>query len=182
MPLYMHIPNILTMMRVLIIPVIILTFYFDDAIFAHRLSAGLFLFASATDFFDGFLARKLKISSNFGRMLDPIADKLLIGCILMMLVRFDKAHIAPCLLILSREFVISGLREFLAELRVSVPVSQLAKVKTTVQMLALFFILLGSKGSGLEYMDLLGSISLWIAAALTLITGYSYLDASIKHF
>jgi cardiolipin synthase len=178
---YKQLPNTLTLIRIVIIPIIILTFYFDDKIFSHRLAAILFLIAGITDFFDGYLARKYNLHSNFGRMLDPIADKLLVGCILIMLVKFDKASEVPCLLILSREFLISGLREFLAELRVSVPVSRLAKFKTAIQMIALFILLLGSKGSNIEYMDIIGHIALWIAASLTIFTGYSYLQASRSH-
>jgi CDP-diacylglycerol--glycerol-3-phosphate 3-phosphatidyltransferase len=115
-------------------------------------------------------------------MLDPIADKLLISSILMMLVSFRKVEVVPCLMILSREIVISGLREFLAQVHVSVPVSKLAKIKTAMQMVALFVLLLGSKGSGFKYLDMLGKILLWISAILTLITGYSYFEASKKYF
>jgi CDP-diacylglycerol--glycerol-3-phosphate 3-phosphatidyltransferase len=178
---FKQLPNILTLIRIIIIPIIILTFYFDDKIYAHRLAAGLFLIAGITDFFDGFLARKYDLQTNFGRMLDPIADKLLVGCILIMLVKFRKANEVPCLLILSREFLISGLREFLAEIRVSVPVSRLAKFKTAIQMGALFILLLGSKGSGLHYMNTIGHVALWVAAALTIFTGYSYFQASKSH-
>jgi CDP-diacylglycerol--glycerol-3-phosphate 3-phosphatidyltransferase len=102
--------------------VIVVAFYFDDVVFSHQLSAALFLLASLTDFLDGYLARKYSLETNFGRMLDPIADKLLIGAVLIMLVKFHKANEIPCILILMREFFIAGLREFLAEIRVSVPV------------------------------------------------------------
>lgn len=173
-----NIPNTLTVMRIIIIPIIILSFYFDDIVFAHQFSAGLFLLASLTDFLDGFIARKFSVQSNFGKMLDPIADKLLIGAILLMLVEFKKAEVLPCILILSREFLVSGLREFLAGVQVSVPVSHMAKLKTTVQMGALFILLLGSKGSEVVHLDLIGKISLWVAAILTIITGYSYFKAS----
>ena len=176
------IPNALTILRIIIIPIIILSFYFDDRIFAHRLSATLFVLASITDFFDGYIARKYNFHSNFGRMLDPIADKLLVGCILIMLVKLDKANEIPCLLILAREFLISGLREFLAELRVSVPVSRIAKFKTAIQMIALAILLLGTKGSGYKYLDDIGHFTLWIAAILTIITGYSYYMASRRYF
>lgn len=177
-----NIPNIITIFRVAIIPVIIVTFYLEHKIFAHRLSASLFVLAGISDFFDGYLARKYNIQSSFGRMLDPIADKILVGCVLMMLIHFDKANIIPCLLILTREFVVSGLREFLAEIHVSMPVSQLAKIKTAVQMLALFILLLGTQGSGIKYLDQIGQILLWIAAILTLVTAYSYIEECKKHF
>lgn len=175
-----HIPNILTISRIGVIPIIILTFYFDDKKFAHQLGAGLFIFASVTDFFDGYLARKFNLQSDFGVIFDPIADKLLVGSVLLMLVKFDRAQLLPCLLILAREFTVAGLREFLAQLRVSVPVSKMAKVKTTVQMIALALLLLGSTGSDISYMDIIGQAMLWIAAALTVITGYSYFKACIK--
>jgi CDP-diacylglycerol--glycerol-3-phosphate 3-phosphatidyltransferase len=115
-------------------------------------------------------------------MLDPIADKLLIGAVLIMLVKLHKANEIPCILILMREFFIAGLREFLAEIRVSVPVSNLAKVKTFMQMTALFLLLLGSTGSKLFFVDSLGHIALWISALLTLITGYAYFRAALRYF
>jgi CDP-diacylglycerol--glycerol-3-phosphate 3-phosphatidyltransferase len=176
-----NIPNYLTMLRMAAIPIIIMSFYFDDSKFAHRLGAIIFALASATDFFDGFLARKYNIVSSFGTMFDPIADKVLVGCVLLMLVKFGRADEVPCLLILSREFVVAGFREFLAQVRVSVPVTWLAKVKTSIQMFAMTLLLLGSTGSGIESLDMIGHICLWIAAILTLVTGYSYLKASIKY-
>ncbi len=178
----MNIPNILTLIRIFSIPIIIGTFYFDDVIFAHKLGAMLFLLASITDFLDGYFARKLNLQSDFGRMLDPIADKLLIGSILLMLVKFRKINEIPCLLILAREFTVSGLRQFLAQVRIKVPVSYLSKVKTIVQMSSLFIILLGNKGSGIKYLDILGVISLWAAAILTIVTGYSYCKSCIQYF
>lgn len=172
---FKQLPNFMTIFRILIIPVIVITFYFDDIKFAHRIAAILFFLAGLTDFLDGFLARRYNLQSNLGRILDPIADKLLVGSILLMVVKFNKANEIPCMLILAREILISGLREFLAEVRVSVPVSQLAKIKTTVQMFALFILLLSDNGS---LLNLIGHLSLWLAAILTLITGYSYLKAS----
>ena len=115
-------------------------------------------------------------------MLDPIADKLLVGSVLMMLVKFERAQEIPCLLILIRELIVTGLREFLAQVHVSVPVSELAKVKTAVQMGALTILILGSKGSGIESLDIIGQVSIWIASILTMVTGYSYLKASIKYW
>ena len=91
-----NIPNYLTMLRMMAIPVIIMSFYFDDSKFAHRLGAVIFAFASLTDFFDGFLARRYNIVSSFGTMFDPIADKVLVGCVLLMLVKFDRADEVPC--------------------------------------------------------------------------------------
>jgi cardiolipin synthase len=178
---YKNVPNILTIVRIITIPLILLTFYFEDIEFAHKLSAALFIFAGITDFLDGYIARKFDLQSNFGKMFDPIADKVLVGAILLMLVKFRKIQELPCILILTREFVIAGCREFLAELRVSLPVSSLAKIKTVIQMVALFVLLLGSKGSGIENLDLIGKVLLWLAAILTIVTGYSYLKAMAKY-
>ena len=179
---YKHLPNILTAVRIGVIPIIVLTFYFDDTTFAHQLSAFLFLIACITDFFDGYIARKFNIESNFGKMLDPIADKILVGTILIMLAKFEKVNELPCILILTREFAVAGLREFLAEIQVSVPVSRLAKIKTFIQMAALFILLLGTQGSGIPYLSEFGQIVLWIAATITLFTGWSYFRAAIRYF
>jgi cardiolipin synthase len=177
-----NIPNYLTIIRMLSIPIIVMSFYFDDSKFAHRLGGIVFAMASITDFFDGYLARKYDIVSSFGKMFDPIADKVLVGCVLVMLVKAGSADEIPCLLILAREFFVAGLREFLAQVRVSVPVTRLAKLKTAIQMLAMTMLILGSIGSGIDSLDLIGQIFLWIAAILTLVTGYSYLKASSKYF
>lgn len=177
-----NLPNYLTISRIVVIPIIIMTFYLDNSKFAHRLGALLFVLASITDFFDGYIARKFNLVSGFGKMFDPIADKLLVGCVIVMLVKKGIAGEVPSLLILSREFLVAGLREFLALIRVSIPVSRLAQVKTFMQMFALTALILGSKGSDIIYMDLIGQIALWCAALLTVITGYSYFRACIKHF
>lgn len=177
-----NIPNYLTMLRIAAIPIILMTFYFEDSKFAHRLGGGIFAIASITDFFDGYLARKFNIVSSFGKMFDPIADKVLVGCVIVMLVKDGRADEVPCLLILAREFTVAGLREFLAQLQVSVPVTRLAKIKTSIQMLAITMLLVGSVGSGIEAMDIIGHICLWIAAILTIVTSYSYLQASSKYF
>lgn len=176
-----NLPNYLTIARITVIPVIVMTFYLEHP-FAHRLGAVLFILASITDFFDGYIARKFNLVSNFGRMFDPVADKILVGCVIIMLLKKDMVGEIPCLLILAREFLVSGLREFLALVKVSVPVSRLAKVKTFLQMFALLILILGSKGSGIAYLDLLGEIILWVAAFLTIITGYSYFKACSKYF
>lgn len=177
-----NLPNYLTIARILVIPIIILTFYLDNSKFAHRMGALLFAIASITDFFDGYLARRFDLVSSFGKMFDPIADKLLVGCVVVMLVKKGRAGEIPCLLILAREFLVAGFREFLAQIRVSIPVSRMAAVKTFVQMLALTILILGSVGSGIKYLDLCGQIMLWIAAILTVMSGYSYLRACIKYF
>lgn len=179
---YKNLPNFLTIVRIGVIPIIVLTFYFDNVVIAHQLAALLFIIACITDFFDGYIARKFNLESNLGKMLDPIADKILIGAILIMLVKFEKVNELPCILILIREFAVAGLREFLAEIRVSVPVSHLAKIKTFMQMAALFILLLGSQGSGISALDGIGQIALWAAALITIFTGWSYFYAAMKYF
>ena len=180
-------PNILTLSRIIIIPILVASFYSNrwfsevDAQMAHWIAAGLFAAASITDFFDGYLARIWKVESKLGQFLDPIADKLLVVTAIVMLVHFDRAHIIPSLTILCREILVSGLREFLGQINVGVPVSKLAKVKTGVQMLALFLLILGTEGSGEEITKYIGNIALWIAAGLTLVTGYAYLKSGLKH-
>lgn len=175
------VPNFLTISRILIIPIVIIAFYIEDKTFSCRLITCLFLIASITDFLDGYIARIWNAQSDLGRFLDPIADKLLIAAIIMMLIKFDRIHIFPAIAIICREILVSGLREFLAEIRISIPVSKLAKIKTAMQMIAIFLLVLGNEGSGFNFVDILGKIFIWIAALLTVITGYAYLEASIKH-
>lgn len=176
-------PNILTITRVVLIPILIAGFYIAPYVngnAAHWLVAGIFTFACITDYFDGILARKFNAQSSFGRVLDPIADKLLVASTLMMLVHFDRAPIIPSILILCREITVSGLREYLAEFKVSIPVSNLAKAKTTIQFIAIIILILGQPVLGLKYIDTIGAISLYIAALLTLVTGYAYLKEGLK--
>lgn len=187
-----NLPNILTISRIAIVPILIASFYIEGRLY-HWVAAGLFLIASVTDFFDGYLARMLKAQSSLGRFLDPIADKLLVAAAIIMLVHFEgigRYDVIAAIAILCREIMVSGLREFLAEINVSVPVSNLSKVKTAVQMLAIFLLLIGVEGPSLEEVEnitrinlteLLGRICLWIAAFLTIITGYAYLKAGLKH-
>lgn len=186
------IPNFLTYSRIVIIPVLIASFYIEGKLY-HWVAAGLFALASVTDFFDGYLARAWKAQSKIGRFLDPIADKLLVATALMMLTHFNgigRYDIIPAIAILAREIFVSGLREFLAGVNVSVPVSQLAKVKTAIQMGAIFLLLLGVEGPSFSEVELytdqsltvlLGRVGLWVAAVLTMITGYAYLKAGLRH-
>lgn len=187
-----NLPNILTVSRIVVIPVLVASFYMDAKLY-HWVAAGLFLFASITDFFDGYLARILKAQSSLGRFLDPIADKLLVATVILMLTHVNGIsgfEIIPALAILCREILVSGLREFLAEINVSVPVTALAKIKTAVQMTALFLLLLGVEGpniagvqdiTSVHFTVFLGKILLWVAAVLTIITGYAYLRAGLKY-
>lgn len=187
-----NIPNILTFSRIVMIPILIASFYIEGRMY-HWVAASLFLLASVTDFFDGYLARTWKATSNLGRFLDPIADKLLVAAAILMLVHFEgigRYDIIPAIAILCREILVSGLREFLAQINVSVPVSNLSKIKTAVQMIAIFLLLLGVEGPSFEQVEaitetnlteFLGRILLWASSILTLITGYAYLRSGLKH-
>lgn len=174
-----NLPNYLTILRIILIPVLILAFYVDGII-SNWLVTIIFIFASLTDYFDGFLARKFNAHTSFGKIFDPIADKLLVVTTLIMLIQFQRVHYLPCLLILLREITVSGLREYLAEFKVSLPVSNLGKVKTTIQMIAIIILLLGEKATGIHNLDYLGGLLIWVAAALTLITGYAYLREGLN--
>ena len=154
--------------------------------FARWLALAIFLAASITDYFDGYLARAWQQTSNIGRMLDPIADKLLVSTCLLLLAA-DEDGIAgwslwAAIIILCREILVSGLREYLAALKVSVPVTQLAKWKTTIQMVAIAFLLAGPAGDKIfPFTTETGLVLLWIAAVVTLYTGYDYFRAGLKH-
>jgi cardiolipin synthase len=177
----MDLPNILTLSRILAIPLLVALLFLPGA-FWQWLALLIYIAACVTDYFDGMLARQRAQESALGRFLDPIADKLLVASVILALVAVDRIVgwlILPALIILCREVLVSGLREFLASLQVSVPVSKLAKWKTTVQMVALGLLILGTAGPlGIHS---LGQIGLWIAAALTLVTGYDYLRVGLRH-
>lgn len=175
-----HIPNLLTFSRIGAIPLIIF-FYSLGTKYGQIISASLFVLACITDFLDGYLARSFAIQSKLGKFFDPIADKLLISCIILVLVYYKKAALLPGLAIISREILVSGLREFLAEIRVSLPVSNLSKIKTALQMIAIFILLIGSEATNISYLDKVGEYALWVAALLTLFTGYVYLKLGLKH-
>src|SRR5437763_726714 len=173
--------NILTLSRIAAIPLVVLCMWFDRS-WSPWVSVVLFAAAAITDWFDGYFARRYHQISRLGRFLDPIADKLLVAAVLVMLVQSGPLHgvnVFAALIILAREILVSGLREFLAELRVGLPVSQLAKWKTTVQMVAIAFLLVGDAASPL--VTTLGIWLIWIAAGLTLITGYDYLRTGLRH-
>ncbi len=170
-------PNLLTISRILVIPVIFLSIYIHTAVWS-MLAAVLFIIASITDYFDGYLARSRNETSAFGRLLDPIADKLLVASALIVILADNMVHpinFIPVIVILCREILVSGLREFLAEVHVGMPVTRLAKWKTGFQMTALSMILVGYM-----FHDL-GVILLWIAAVLTFVTGYQYFQKSLDY-
>jgi len=192
-------PNILTIMRIVLVPVFALAFVLPGD--TARLTAfAVFCIAGASDALDGLAARKLNAGSEFGRMLDPIADKILVAVALMMLVAEGAIHqfnltmslssllrLVPALIILAREILVSGLREFLAGARVSIPVTVFAKFKTTIQMIAIGAMILTPLAD--KYLPDIQALTyaafsyglLWVAAALTVYTGYVYFRAGLKH-
>ena len=181
----LNIPNVLTVSRILVIPVV-LGFIWLGGPLGNWLAFTAYTYACITDFFDGYLARAWHQQSAFGRFLDLIADKLLVAGVLFMLVGVENVsgpHVLAAAVILCREILVSGLREFLAEARVSMPVSLLAKWKTTIQMLALGFLIVGKVGPDFGFATTweIGIYGLWIAALITIITGYDYLRAGLRH-
>jgi CDP-diacylglycerol--glycerol-3-phosphate 3-phosphatidyltransferase len=198
-----NLPNILTGFRIVIIPILVLSFYIPGMM-ANVIAAILFAIASITDFFDGYFARLMKAQSNLGKCLDPIADKLIVIVAIVMLINFGNRSLyilIPGLIIICREIMVSGLREFLAEFKVSVPVSKLAKYKTAVQMSAITLLLLGEKGSSFAFYYLIGGwievdkkflivsfityvgrILFGLAAFLTLVTGAAYFRVGVEYF
>ena len=171
-----NLPNALTVARIAAVPLLIAVFYLP-APAANWAALAVFVLASMTDWVDGWLARRWEQQSDFGKVLDPIADKLLVAAALFMLAAFDRLSlpsIVAAIAILGREILISGLREFLAG-RASLPVTALAKWKTGVQMTAIGFLLVGPAAPWGVPAQLIGEAGLWIAALLTLVTGWDYL-------
>ena len=178
-----NLANIITFSRILMIPLMMASFYIKGDL-SNWISFAIFTTAGITDFFDGYVARKFNQMSRLGAFMDPIADKLLIATALMMMVAFERIEgysVIAAVIILCREFVVSGLREFLADLKVSLPVTFLAKWKTTIQILALGFLLVGDASPDWIPAVDIGDICLWIAAMITLYTGYDYLRSGLKH-
>lgn len=179
-----NLPNILTLFRIALVPVFALAFAVPGPT-GKLVAFGIFCLAGISDALDGLAARKLGAYSDFGRMLDPIADKVLVAVALMMLVAqraFDGYMLIPALVILSREILVSGLREFLAGVRVSVPVTSIAKAKTTIQMIAIGAMILGPTANKVVPGALaVAYVALWVAAGLTVYTGYVYFRAGLVH-
>lgn len=179
-----NLPNLLTYGRIVAVP-LVAGFLMWDTYAARWIALAIYVAAAITDFFDGYLARKWQQQSSLGRMLDPIADKVLVSVVLLVLaaspILYD-GHLWAAIIILSREVLVSGLREYLGELQVSVPVTQIAKWKTTVQLVAIGFLIAGPAGDTIiPYVTEVGLALLWIAAGLTLYTGYDYFRAGIRH-
>src|SRR5579872_2284628 len=177
-------PNLLTLSRILAIPVVVATFYIQGD-YARWFACALFSAAGFTDWLDGHMARRWAQQSELGRFLDPIADKLLVAATLFMLVAKGRLStewsLLPALVILCREILVSGLREYLAGLRVGMPVSRLAKWKTAIQMVAIGVLIVGDAGPAFLAVKDIGGMLLWVAATLTLITGYDYLRLGLSH-
>lgn len=190
-------PNLLTYARIVAVPLVVACMYGQEilqgGVWLRWVALVLFIAAGVTDILDGYIARSWGQQSSFGRMLDPIADKLLVASCLLMLAADGTIRgwsLWAAIVILCREILVSGLREYLAELRVSVPVTRLAKWKTSLQLVAIGFLLAGSAGDGVVAKHLgltfapvthIGLILLWVSAVLTLYTGYDYFRAGIHH-
>ena len=182
-------PNLLTLSRIFAVPILVFLLWRPSPV-DYAITFVLYCIVGLTDYFDGYLARTQGQISRLGQFLDPIADKIMVAAVLVMLISSRKAnpipeiegiHIIAALIILLREIFVSGLREFLAPLNVSMPVSSLAKWKTTFQLVALGALILGGAVPAQAWVHLVGLASLWLAAVLTLVTGYDYLRIGLKH-
>ena len=184
----LKIPNILTIGRIILVPIFISTFYLPGAL-GDLIPFFIFLLASFTDFLDGLLARLYKEESKLGELLDPIADKIIVASALVLLIMDGTImgyEVIAAIIILIREILISGLREFLAKVQVKMPVTNLAKHKTFIQMFSIAILLTGESGNKLLHFSdynahSLGILLLWIAAFLTIYTGYDYVKKGINH-
>ena len=185
----LSLPNLLTLSRILAVPLLVFLLW-RPAPIDYAITFVLYCLVGITDYFDGYLARAWGSISRLGQFLDPIADKIMVVAVLIMLISSRKAnpvpeiaglHIIAALVILLREIIVSGLREFLAPLHVSMPVSRLAKWKTTLQLVSLGALILAGAFPAEAWMHQVGLASLWAAAALTLVTGYDYLRIGLRH-
>jgi cardiolipin synthase len=182
-------PNVLTYGRIVAIPIVVGCMFWqsilDGGLWLRWVALAIFIVAGVSDFLDGYFARIWAQQSSLGRMLDPIADKLLVSSCLLMLAAEDTIHgwsLFAAIVILCREILVSGLREYLAELRVSVPVTRLAKWKTTLQLVAVGFLIAGDAGDAVvPVVTRIGIMLLWLSALLTLYTGWDYLQAGLHH-
>jgi cardiolipin synthase len=182
-------PNILTYGRIAAVPVVVGLLYWQSigggGLWLRWVALAVFIAAAVTDILDGYLARMWEQQSSLGRMLDPIADKLLVASCLLMLAAEETIRgwtLLAAVIILCREILVSGLREYLAELRVSVPVTRLAKWKTTGQLVAIGFLIAGEAGDRVvPGISQAGIVLLWASALLTLYTGYDYMRAGLRY-
>ena len=184
----LKIPNILTIGRIILVPIFIGTFYLPGAL-GDWMPFFIFVLASFTDFLDGLLARLYKVESKLGELLDPIADKIVVASALILLVMdntIEGYEVIAAIIIMIREIIISGLREFLAKAQIAIPVTNLAKFKTFIQMFSIAILLTGESGNKLiNFGDYnahsIGIVLLWLAAFLTIYTGYDYVRKKIHH-
>lgn len=177
-------PNLLTLSRIVAVPLLVGFLWWPGWAAGYAIAFALYCLMGITDYFDGYLARSNGTVSKLGIFLDPIADKIMVAAVILILVGtrdIPGVHVIPALVILLREIAVSGLREFLAQLQVSVPVSQLAKWKTTLQLIALGGIILGGALPEWVWIRTTGLAALWGAAVLTLVTGWDYLRVGLKH-
>ena len=182
------IPNILTIGRIIIVPFFVVSFFLPG-FYGEIIPFLLFILASFTDFLDGLLARLYKEESKLGELLDPIADKIIVSTALILLVMnetIQNYEVIAAIIILTREILISGLREFLADVQIKIPVSNLAKSKTFIQMFSIAILLTGETGNKIINFEdynaqTVGIILLWLSAFLTLYTGYDYVRKGIEH-
>jgi cardiolipin synthase (CMP-forming) len=177
-------PNILTLSRIFTVPILVALLWWPAWDAGYGAAFAVYCLMGVTDYFDGYLARAQGTVSKLGVFLDPIADKIMIAAVILMLTANGQIagwHLIAGIVILLREIAVSGLREFLAGLRVSVPVSQLAKWKTTLQLISLGSLILGGATPWWPLPEQVGLVALWGAAALTLVTGWDYLRVGIKH-
>ena len=185
----LSLPNLLTLSRILAVPILVFLLW-RPAPVDYAITFVLYCVVGLTDYLDGYLARAWGSISRLGQFLDPIADKIMVAAVIVMLISSRKANpvpeiaglnLIPALVILLREIIVSGLREYLAGLQVSVPVSALAKWKTTLQLVSLGALILAGALPHHPWIHLVGLVCLWAAAALTLITGYDYLRVGLRH-
>ncbi|MBA3512236.1 CDP-diacylglycerol--glycerol-3-phosphate 3-phosphatidyltransferase [Sphingomonas sp.] len=186
----LSLPNLLTLSRIFAVPILVFLLWRPTPI-GYAFTFVLYCIVGITDYFDGYLARAQGRISRLGQFLDPIADKIMVAAVIVMLLASRRAngeppiiqdlHVIPALIILLREIIVSGLREFLAEVRVGVPVSALAKWKTTLQLVALGALILSGALPTQPWVHDVGLASLWAAAGLTLMTGYDYLRIGLRH-
>ena len=185
----LSLPNLLTLSQILAVPILVFLLWRPSPV-DYAVTFVLYCVVGVTDYLDGYLARAQGLTSRLCQFLDPIADKIMVAAVLIMLISSRKANPVPeiaslniiaALIILLREIIVSGLREYLAGLQVSVPVSALAKWKTTAQLFALGALILGGALPQISWVHDFGIACLWIAAALTLVSGYDYLRTGLKH-
>ncbi len=180
----LNLPNILTLSRIFTVPFLVGLLWWPDWKLGYLLATVLYALMAITDYFDGYLARSQGTVSKLGIFLDPIADKIMVASVILILCAtgdIEGYNVIAALIILLREIAVSGLREFLAGLQVSVPVSQLAKWKTTFQLISLGALILAGGLPHFEFIQTVGIWTLWAAAILTLVTGWDYLRVGLKH-